>query len=253
MKIINKSLFIFFSLLITACSSGRYDMRHDSAPLRKPTLLEQLDAQVVQVDKSTAASRAYTVRGKRYYPMMSEKSYQATGVASWYGRKFHGHLTSNGEVYDMFDMTAAHKTLPLPSFVEVTNVDNGKTAIVKVNDRGPFHDNRLIDLSYSAAYKLGIYQSGTGNVKIKALLPSDSKIPETYIQVLAASNLINVQSLAATLSKRYKLNNKISQVNGIYRLHLGPIKDQSQAQDVLNSLKQNSHKQAFLLYSQDKL
>jgi len=253
MKLINNSILIFLILLISGCSSSRYDMRHDSAPLRKPTLLEQLDAQVVQVNKSTAAKRPYTVRGKRYYPMLSEKDYKATGVASWYGRKFHGHLTSNGETYDMFDMTAAHKTLPLPSFVEVTNTANGKTAIVKVNDRGPFHDNRLIDLSYSAAYKLGIYQSGTGNVTIKALLPSDAKIPGTYIQVLAASNLVNVQSLAATLSKKYKLNHKISQVNGIYRLHLGPIKDQSQAQNVLSRLKQNSHKQAFLLYSQDKL
>jgi len=253
MKLINNSILIFLILLISACSSSRYDMRHDSAPLRKPTLLEQLDAQVVQVNKSTAAKRPYTVRGKRYYPMLSEKDYKATGVASWYGRKFHGHLTSNGETYDMFDMTAAHKTLPLPSFVEVTNTANGKTAIVKVNDRGPFHDNRLIDLSYSAAYKLGIYQSGTGNVTIKALLPSDAKIPGTYIQVLAASNLVNVQTLAATLSKKYKLNHKISQVNGIYRLHLGPIKDQSQAQNVLSRLKQNSHKQAFLLYSQDKL
>lgn len=185
--------------------------------------------------------------------MISEKNYQASGVASWYGRKFHGHLTSNGETYDMFKMTAAHKTLPLPSFVEVTNLDNGKTAIVKVNDCGPFHDNRLIDLSYSAAYKLGIYQSGTGNVKIKALLSSNAKIPATYIQVLAASNIVNIQSVASSLSKKYQLKNKISQVNGIYRLHLGPIKDQSRAQDVLNSLKQNSHKQAFLLYSHDKL
>lgn len=225
MKKMNKSIVILLSFLITACSSGRYDMRHDSAPLRKPTLLEQLDAQVIQVDKSTAASRAYRVRGKHYYPMISEKNYQASGVASWYGRKFHGHLTSNGETYDMFKMTAAHKTLPLPSFVEVTNLDNGKTAIVKVNDCGPFHDNRLIDLSYSAAYKLGIYQSGTGNVKIKALLSSNAKIPATYIQVLAASNIVNIQSVASSLSKKYQLKNKISQVNGIYRLHLGPIKD----------------------------
>lgn len=253
MKLINKSISLLLILMILGCSSSRYEMRHDSAPLRKPTLLEQLDAQVVQVDKSSAAKRPYTIRGKRYYPMLSEKGYKASGVASWYGRKFHGHLTSNGEVYDMFDMTAAHKTLPLPSFVEVTNIKNGKTAIVKVNDRGPFHDNRLIDLSYSAAYKLGIYQSGTGNVTIKALLPDDAKIPKTYIQVLAASNLVNVQSLAVTLSNNYKLNHKISQINGIYRLHLGPIKDQSKAQEVLNSLKQNSHKQAFLLYSQDKL
>jgi len=253
MKLINKSFLLFFILFIIGCSSGRYDMRHDSAPLRKPTLLEQQDAQVVQVDKSSAAKRPYTIRGKRYYPMLSEKGYKATGVASWYGRKFHGHLTSNGEVYDMFNMTAAHKTLPLPSFVEVTNIENGKKAIVRVNDRGPFHDSRLIDLSYSAAYKLGIYQSGTGKVKIKALLPTDAKIPETYIQVLAASNLINVQSLAQELSKKYKLNHKINELNGIYRLHLGPIRNQTQASTVLKSLKQNSHKQAFLLYSQDKL
>ncbi|SFB92316.1 septal ring lytic transglycosylase RlpA family protein [Pseudoalteromonas denitrificans] len=245
-------LLIISTVVLSACSTSRYNMRHDAAPLRKPTLLEQLDAKVIKVKKSIAASRTYTVRGKKYTPLLSESGYENEGIASWYGRKFHGHLTSNGETYDMFSMTAAHKTLPLPSFVEVTNLVNGKTAIVKINDRGPFHDNRLIDLSYAAAYKLGIYQSGTGRVKIKALVPND-KTSAMYIQVLAATNYSNVQLLANKLSKKYQLKNKINQVNGIYRLHLGPIKDPSQAKDVLNSLKQNSHKQAFLLYSQDKL
>src|SRR5690554_5341368 len=99
--------------------------------------------------------------------------YVQKGTASWYGKKFHGHKTSNGEVYDMYKMTAAHKSLPLPSFARVTNLDNGRSVVVRVNDRGPFHDGRVIDLSYAAAVKLDIHRAGTGRVEVRGLVPGD--------------------------------------------------------------------------------
>lgn len=113
----------------------------------------------------------YTVFGKPYYPISDARSYRATGVASWYGTKFHGQATANGETYDLYGMTAAHKTLPLPSFVRVTNLDNGKSVILRVNDRGPFYSDRIIDLSFAAAKKLGYAETGTARVKVEGIDP----------------------------------------------------------------------------------
>ncbi len=112
---------------------------------------------------------SYVVNGKRYYTLKSSSGYTERGIASWYGTKFHGRRTSSGEPYDMYRMTAAHKQLPLPTYVEVRNLDNGRTATLKVNDRGPFHDNRVIDLSYAAALKLGVVGKGTAFVEVRAL------------------------------------------------------------------------------------
>ncbi|ASM49461.1 rare lipoprotein A [Pseudoalteromonas espejiana DSM 9414] len=240
-------------LLLSACSSGsssRYHMKHDAAPLRAPTTLEMQDAVVVDVKKSASASRPYEVLGKRYSPMLDETGYKEEGIASWYGRKFHGYHTSNGEIYDMFAMSAAHKTLPLPSFVRVTNTANNKSVIVRVNDRGPFHDDRIIDLSYAAAYKLGYYNHGTAKVKLEAITLDSIPARKTYIQVAAGSTLSNIEALAATLRLQYQVPTNIVQANNIYRLHLGPIKNAQHAQDVLQKLKQNQFQNAFLLYTQ---
>jgi rare lipoprotein A len=117
---------------------------------------------------------SYEVFGRRYHVMRDARGYQERGVASWYGTKFHGARTSSGERYDMYSMTAAHKTLPLPTWVRVTNLENHRSVVVKVNDRGPFHQNRIIDLSYSAALKLGIVGKGTGLVEVRALGPGAS-------------------------------------------------------------------------------
>jgi rare lipoprotein A len=117
------------------------------------------------------ALRPYTVMGRNYMPMTAVAPYRARGVASWYGRRYHGKLTSNGETYDMYGMSAAHPTLPLPSYVRVTSVANGKTVIVRVNDRGPFIDSRLIDLSYTAAHKLGVISGGSAMVDVELILP----------------------------------------------------------------------------------
>lgn len=124
---------------------------------------------------SATGNKPYTALGKKYYPMASARGYVKRGKASWYGKKFHGRRTSSGEPYDMFAMSAAHTVLPLPTYVRVTNLDNGKSVVVKVNDRGPFLHNRIIDLSYVAAHKLGIAQRGTGRVEVRAVSPGGSK------------------------------------------------------------------------------
>ncbi|AJO80850.1 MULTISPECIES: septal ring lytic transglycosylase RlpA family protein [Pseudomonas] len=115
----------------------------------------------------------YTVLGKTYFPMAESKRYVASGTASWYGTKFHGQNTANGEVYDLYGMSAAHKTLPLPSYVRVTNLDNNKSVILRVNDRGPFYSDRIIDLSYAAAKKLGYAEIGTARVKVEGIDPQE--------------------------------------------------------------------------------
>ena len=124
-------------------------------------------------------SPTYTVNGKTYHVLPSCAGYHERGIASWYGTKFHGSRTSDGDIYDMYTMTAASKVLPLPCFVQVTNLKNGKTAIVKVNDRGPFVANRIIDLSYAAAARIGMLGRGTALVDVAAVMPGES--PKTAI------------------------------------------------------------------------
>ncbi len=116
----------------------------------------------------------YTVLGKTYFPLQDSKTYVQSGTASWYGTKFHGQNTANGEVYDLYGMSAAHKTLPLPSYVRVTNLDNNRSVILRVNDRGPFYSDRIIDLSYAAAKKLGYAEIGTARVKVEGIDPASS-------------------------------------------------------------------------------
>ncbi len=128
------------------------------------------------------ATRPYVVLGKEYTPNTTLKPYKARGIASWYGKKFHGQKTSIGEPYDMFAMTAAHTTLALPSYARVTNVQTGKSVVVRVTDRGPFHADRVIDLSYTAAYKLGLINGGSGQVEVEAIIPGDAG-STTYAQV----------------------------------------------------------------------
>ena len=132
------------------------------------------DAVVRDEPVHRATSRPYTVFGRRYVPQVERAPFRERGRASWYGRKFHGNTTANGERYDMYAMTAAHKTLPLPSFVRVVNLVNGRSVVVRVNDRGPFHPGRVIDLSYAAAFKLGFLQDGSTPVEIEALMVDPS-------------------------------------------------------------------------------
>ncbi|MET0582254.1 MAG: septal ring lytic transglycosylase RlpA family protein [Pseudoxanthomonas sp.] len=146
----------------------------DTTPDHVPDVDCIAEPRVTSEPRSPIGNRSpYSVLGKKYEVMNRVDGYVEQGTASYYGNKFHGRRTSNQEVYDMYAFTAAHKTLPLPSFARVTNLDNGKSVVVRVNDRGPFHDGRVIDLSYAAAVKLGITQRGTGRVEVRALTGAD--------------------------------------------------------------------------------
>lgn len=149
----------------------------DSTPTYVPNVACIPEPEVTAVERSVIGNKSpYVVLGKSYKVLDDTHDYVERGTASYYGAKFHGRLTSNREVYDMYQFTAAHKTLPLPSFARVTNLDNGESVIVRVNDRGPFHDGRVVDLSYAAAVRLGITQRGTGNVEVRALQPGESNL-----------------------------------------------------------------------------
>jgi rare lipoprotein A len=146
----------------------------DTTPDHVPDVDCIAEPLVTSEPRSAVGNRSpYSVLGKKYEVMQRVDGYVERGTASYYGNKFHGRRTSNQEVYDMYAFTAAHKTLPLPSFARVTNLDNGKSVVVRVNDRGPFHEGRIIDLSYAAAVKLGITQRGTGRVEVRALTGND--------------------------------------------------------------------------------
>ena len=179
----------------------------------------------------------YDVLGQRYYVLQSAEGYVARGVASWYGPTFHGVRTAMGEPYDMFAMTAAHKTLPLPCYVRVTNLRNGKSVVVRVNDRGPFVANRLIDLSYTAALKLDMVREGTTLVEVRAITPgepssseltraSETPAPELYVQAGAFANEGNAQHLLATLRAAGLANAFVlarPEKSRLYRVRIGPV------------------------------
>lgn len=131
------------------------------------------DAQPRAETLSRAANQPYERFGKRYVPLAKVQPFRERGLASWYGKRFHGNPTSSGERYDMYAMTAAHKTLPIPSYARVTRIATGRSVIVRINDRGPFHDGRVIDLSYAAAYRLGIIGAGSGEVEVEAIVPGE--------------------------------------------------------------------------------
>tara|TARA_R110002012_G_scaffold19515_7_gene70430 strand:- start:2485 stop:3495 length:1011 start_codon:yes stop_codon:yes gene_type:complete len=153
-------------------SGGRYAMSGDAYPLEPPDVTKVPNAVPRIEAPSRAGNRAtYEVWGKTYHVLPDATGYAKSGTASWYGEKFHGYATSNGEIYDMYKMSAAHRSLPLPTFARVTSLDNGRSVIVRVNDRGPFHSEREIDLSYAAAARLGFLDNGTGSVKVEAINP----------------------------------------------------------------------------------
>lgn len=204
---------------------------------------------------------SYVVMGKRYHVLNSNKGYLEKGIASWYGRKFHGRRTSSGEPYNMYAMSAAHKKLPLPTYARVTNLKNRRSIIVRINDRGPFHDNRLIDLSYAAAKKLGIVSTGTGLVEVRALNTevtasepdtakhSESTQPLVYIQVGAYSSHQNAEQMRHLL-KDYNLG-KIHIKEGshrqqtIFRVRIGPLASVDLADQTskrLNQLGMRDHR-----------
>ena len=168
-KVGMKQITAALTLLFLAGCGGNIMEKGDSAPLNPPDVSEVLNAVPKNEKIRSDKQKSYVVLGKRYYPMSTNEGYSEKGIASWYGKKFHGRKTATGEIYDMYQMTAAHKTLPLPSYAEVTNLNNGLKIIVRVNDRGPFHQGRIIDLSFAGATKLDIIGGGTAEVEVKAI------------------------------------------------------------------------------------
>jgi rare lipoprotein A len=191
----------------------------------------------------------YNVLGKRYFVLASADGYHERGVASWYGPGFHAESTSNGERYDMYAMTAAHTTLPLPTYVQVTNLSNGKHVIVRVNDRGPFKAGRIIDLSYTAAAKLDMIKAGTAFVEVRALTSTQKATPpaappptsDLYVQAGAFATEANASRLLAQLRSKGvdKCFVRQDQVNGqpMYRVRVGPIPSVNEFDRVVKQLR----------------
>jgi rare lipoprotein A len=204
------------------------------------------------------ANRPYSVFGREYIPATSLRPYKERGIASWYGRKFHNQKTSTGETYDMYAMTAAHPTLPLPSYARVTNLANGKSVVVRVNDRGPFHAGRIIDLSYAAAWRIGIAQNGSGEVEVESIVPSGAPVnvaaqplppvasapsiapaapvaQETsgyVVQLGAFANNANAQAFIAHLANQTTglgVEAKVHQADGLFRVVVGPYPTREEA------------------------
>lgn len=221
------------------------------------------------------ANKPYTVFGKNYVPLAADTPYKATGIASWYGRKFHGQKTSSGELYDMYGMTAAHPTLPIPSYVRITNPRNGKSVVLRVNDRGPFHAGRLIDLSWTAAYKLDYLAAGSTQVEVERVLPGQetksaatvapatpdpdpsgrmlatqpgepllpdvSGIGGHYVQLGAFANRANAEDLRTHLGRELgDLGDKlvIEPSGSLFRVQLGPWPDALAAREVSDRVRE---------------
>jgi len=232
--------------------SSRYAQDGDSGPGGALPDVSRIPEPVPKPEPRSAYGNKspYEVRGKTYSVLPNASGYVERGIASWYGNKFHGYATSNFEKYDMYAYSAAHKTLPLPSYARVTNLENGASVIVRVNDRGPFAENRVIDLSYVAAVKLGIWQKGTGLVEVRAIGPGAAdnpgpgsakttappeKIhkPALYLQVGAYSDQTNAERAAATL--RGAQLGAVRVVEGssngrtVRRVRIGPLRDTDEA------------------------
>jgi rare lipoprotein A len=214
---------------------------------------------------------SYVVFGKRYHVLDSPDGFVQRGVASWYGTKFHGRPTSSGEIYNMHAMTAAHKTLPIPVYVQVKNLDNGRAAVVRVNDRGPFISGRIIDLSYAAAKKLGVDGPGTANVEIRVLaegesspssvvrtIPLSSDMHEEvplFIQMGSFSSHMNAYNLVQSLIAANESSAKISQMqteDGLYyRVRVGPLADVDEANAILARLRDKGFQTARIVVHDD--
>ena len=283
--------------MVSACSTnhGRYQQKHDSTPSRLPNASELLNATPRAETHSRGGNKNYQVLGKHYQVLKSAENFSQSGTASWYGRKFHGHLTSNGEIYDMYAMSAAHKNLPLPTYLKVVNNSNDKSVIVRVNDRGPFHQSRIIDLSYSAAYKLDMLKTGTANVTITAISdftagglaklqdhapnltgnstnitplakaetpaayetigvekveentsPLNTAFKKQFIQAFASKSHIQATKLAKVLFQQHQKNTQIEEINGIFRVLVGPIGSNDELKRLLLVIKDNGHPNAFI-------
>jgi rare lipoprotein A len=278
---------IVVACLVVACASapkgpsspgmsGAGYYKDDGPGEAPPANLDSIpDAQPKLEPLNRFASRPYSVFGREYVPATSLRPYKERGVASWYGRKFHGQKTSIGETYDMYAMSAAHPTLPLPSYARVTNVATGQSVVVRVNDRGPFLHDRLIDLSYAAAYRVGIAQKGSGLVEVEAIIPREAVVVATAplpavaeapaalppgapsteagstvpvagsdggfaVQLGAFASFANAQNFVGRLANQLApvgVEARVRQVNGLFRVFVGPYATREEAKKMAERLR----------------
>jgi len=245
---------LVLSLLLAACQSAPPAPEKPTAPAPRPASpdqrdgppdhipadLESLPDPIPRNEPKSARGNppSYTVFGRTYRVMDSAVGYYATGIASWYGTKFHGRQTSSGEPYDLYQLTAAHRSLPIPTYVRVTNLENGRTTVVRVNDRGPFHSDRIIDLSFAAAVKLGFANVGTARVRIEGLEtngPLSPPLPDSGTYVLQAGafrDSSKADSLKEQLSALTGQPGYVVQTgsDALYRVRIGPVTGRPEAQ-----------------------
>jgi rare lipoprotein A len=238
-------LFLCCLLALSACGTKKTSVVKSSEP---------------EGQRVKASQRPYTVLGQRYEPLRSHEGFVQSGVASWYGKDFHGKKTSNGETYDMHAMTAAHKTLPLGVYLKVSNRENGRETTVRVNDRGPFVKGRILDLSYAAAKVLGVDTVGTALVRIEALGYRQAggkeqyKAPATYdagdytVQVGAFKEQANADRLSGEMRKLYKFADvRMTNVNGdtFYRVYAGKYSSLKTAEEAERNFSENGYPGSF--------
>jgi rare lipoprotein A len=256
------------ALVVAACGSaptksGKYYL-DDGPPDSVPGGLENIPDAVPRDEPfHRFANRPYTVFGRAYVPVVNKERTVQRGIASWYGKKFHGQRTSSGEVYDMFAMTAAHPTFPIPSYARVTNVKNGKSVVVRINDRGPFHSDRVIDLSYAAAVRIGIAQPGSGLVEVERVyeaVPPGPTIDRTppptpavvqtavvtqeagglWLQLGAFSSRDSADSFRDKMVRDLAWNNEPLQVlshDGLHRVRMGPYRNRDEAGAIADKVR----------------
>lgn len=246
-------------LLLSGCVTVE-----DGPPTEKRDVSQIPDAIPVTHDGQFKDS-PYELNDVTYTPMKSAKGYQEKGKASWYGSKFHGKQTANGEIYDLYGMTAAHKTLPLPSYVKVTNSHNGKSVVLRVNDRGPFHGDRVIDLSYAAAVKLGFAKKGVTDVLIEGIdvrSLAAAKGTEAanggdnnqllFVQLAALKNYHYAQVLrrqvAETIGSDIKVVKGDEEPDPFYRVRIGPIQTIEHLEELLDKLDEGDFDVPYLIY-----
>lgn len=243
-----------------AFGSDEFNRIKDAYPDTPPDVAQVPDAEPVDEPLSKYGNKSpYTVLGETYKILPTTKGFTQTGKASWYGTKFHGLRTSSGEKYDMYKMTAAHRNLPLPTYVRVTNVANGKSVIVKVNDRGPFHSERIMDLSYAAAARLDYLKSGTATVRIEAIDPGEfqRKLGKTgkpeeparpdmasddahfFVQVGAFGALGNATALQSRILELVYAPVQVAKGDNVHRVQVGPFFNREDADKVADIIRSN--------------